>query len=167
MATRRAVIMAAGAGTLASSVSTSASGAPRAAGSDVLVVVEKSGHAVAFYETTSGRSPQRVQLPDYPHEMVVDSRRRLAYVGHYGVRMSATVGEGGAAVLVIDLAERTLARTVEVPHWFVHGQDAAAPSGTPTSHPRPDRRACSHRRLSRSKPGESSESCETSSVVYS
>ncbi|RDD87086.1 YncE family protein [Streptomyces parvulus] len=122
MATRRAVIMAAGAGALASGVSTSAAGAPGPAGNDVLVVVEKSGHAVGFYETTSGRLLRRVALPDYPHEMVVDSRRRFAYVGHYGVRMSATAGEGGAAVLVIDLAERTLARTIDTrPFNRVHG----------------------------------------------
>ncbi|MFD9028579.1 hypothetical protein [Streptomyces parvulus] len=74
MATRRAVIMAAGAGALAS-------GVPTPAGRDVLVVVEKSGHAVGFYETASGRLLRRVALPDRPHEMVFDSRRRFAYVG--------------------------------------------------------------------------------------
>jgi hypothetical protein len=49
--TRRSVIKAAGAGTLASGLSTSAVGAAQAAeAADVLVVVEKSSHAVGFYD---------------------------------------------------------------------------------------------------------------------
>lgn len=122
MVTRRTVIKAAGAGTLASGLSTAAVGASRAGDADVLAVVEKSSHAVSFYDVASGRRLRSVPLPDYPHEMVVDSRGRFAYVGHYGVRMASTVGEGGAAVLVIDLAERTLARTIDTrPFHRIHG----------------------------------------------
>lgn len=125
MATRRTVIKAVGAGALASGLSTpaAASGASRAAEkTDVLLVVEKSSHSVSFYDVASGQRRQTVQLPDYPHEMVIDSRRRFAYVGHYGVRMASTVGEGGAAVFVIDLAERTLTRTIDTrPFNRIHG----------------------------------------------
>ncbi|UFQ13648.1 YncE family protein [Streptomyces huasconensis] len=128
MVTRRTVIKAAGTGTLAGGLTTPAAGAADATGAsrpahaDVLVVVEKSGHAVSFYDTTSGQRLRTVPLPDHPHEMVVDTRRRFAYVGHYGVRMSSTVGEGGAAVFVIDLAERSLARTIDTrPFNRVHG----------------------------------------------
>lgn len=122
VATRRTVIKAMGAGTLASGLSTPASGAARAAETDVLMVVEKSSHAVSFYDAESGQRLRTVGLPDYPHEMVVDSRGRFAYVGHYGVRMSSTVGEGGAAVFVIDLAERSLARTIDTrPFNRIHG----------------------------------------------
>lgn len=131
MVTRRTAIKAAGTGTLAGGLTTpatgaadaaDAAGASRPAHADVLVVVEKSGHAVSFYDTTSGQRLRTVPLPDHPHEMVVDSRRRFAYVGHYGVRMSFTVGEGGAAVFVIDLAERSLARTIDTrPFNRVHG----------------------------------------------
>lgn len=121
MVKRRTVIRTAGAGALASCPATSAGAAPRAA-ADVLVVVEKSSHAVSFYDVESGERRQTVQLPDFPHEMVVDSRRRFAYVGHYGVRVSADVGEGGAAVFVIDLAERSLARTIDTrPYRRIHG----------------------------------------------
>lgn len=88
----------------------------------MLLVVEKSGHSVSFYDAESGRRQRTVPLPDYPHEVVVDSRGRFAYVGHYGVRMASTVGEGGAAVFVIDLAERTLARTIDTrPFNRIHG----------------------------------------------
>ncbi|WP_203348019.1 YncE family protein [Streptomyces alboflavus] len=120
--TRRTVIKAAGAGTLATGLAAPAASATRARDGDVLAVVEKSSHAVSFYDVASGRRLHSVQLPDYPHEMVVDSRRRLAYVGHYGVRMASTVGAGGAAVLVVDLAERTLARTIDTrPFNRIHG----------------------------------------------
>lgn len=88
MVTRRTVITAAGAGALASGLPTTASALPGTAGTDVLAVVEKSGHAVGFYDAGSGRRMRTVPLPDHPHEMVVDSRKRFAYVGHYGVRMS-------------------------------------------------------------------------------
>ncbi|OSC57446.1 hypothetical protein B5181_32355 [Streptomyces sp. 4F] len=122
MVTRRTVITAAGAGALASGLPTTASASPGTAGTDVLVVVEKSGHAVGFYDAGSGRRMRTVPLPDHPHEMVVDSRKRFAYVGHYGVRMSSTVGEGGAAVFVIDLAGRSLARTIDTrPFNRIHG----------------------------------------------
>ncbi|MER5257286.1 MULTISPECIES: YncE family protein [unclassified Streptomyces] len=122
MATRRTVIKAVGAGALASGLSTPASGASRAAQDDILVVVEKSSHAVSFYDAASGQRRQTVQLPDYPHEMVVDSRGRFAYVGHYGVRMASTVGAGGSAVFVIDLATRSLARTIDTrPFNRIHG----------------------------------------------
>lgn len=119
--TRRTVIKAAGGGTLTAGLTApaEAAAAPR---DDVLLVVEKSGHAVSFYDVASGRRLKTVRLPDYPHEMVVDSRRRFAYVGHYGVRMASTVGEGGAAVFVIDLAERSLARTIDTrPFHRIHG----------------------------------------------
>ncbi|MGW6057918.1 YncE family protein [Streptomyces sp. NPDC055189] len=125
MATRRTVIKAVGAGTLASGLSTpaaGASGAARATKTDVLVVVEKSNHSVSFYDAVTGERQETVRLPDYPHEMVVDSRGRFAYVGHYGVRMASTVGEGGSAVFVIDLAARSLARTIDTrPFNRIHG----------------------------------------------
>lgn len=124
MVTRRTVVGAVGAlgaGTLASGLAPSVAGA-RSPEADVLVVVEKSGHAVSFYDAESGQRLRTVELPDYPHEMVVDSRRRFAYIGHYGVRMSSTVGEGGAAIFVIDLAERSLARTIDTrPFRRIHG----------------------------------------------
>ncbi|WP_343040673.1 YncE family protein [Streptomyces typhae] len=123
--TRRTVIKAGGAGVLASGAAasaTSATAAPRARGADVLAVVEKGAHAVGFYDTASGRRLETVPLADYPHEMVVDAGRRFAYVGHYGVRMSSTPGAGGAAVFVIDLAGRSLARTIDTrPFNRIHG----------------------------------------------
>ncbi|KAF4407637.1 YncE family protein [Streptomyces lycii] len=123
MVARRTVIKAAGAAAVpAGAPAAPAAPASRAAEADVLVVVEKGSHAVGFYDAGTGQRLRTVGLPDHPHEMVVDSRGRFAYVGHYGVRMASTVGEGGAAVFVIDLHERTLARTIDTrPFNRVHG----------------------------------------------
>ncbi|WP_030105654.1 hypothetical protein, partial [Actinoalloteichus caeruleus] len=89
---------------------------------DVLVLVEKGSHALSFYDTGTGRRVGTVELPAFPHEMVVDSRRRLAYVGHYGVRMSSDSGAGGSAVCVVDLVARELVRTIDTqPFHRIHG----------------------------------------------
>ncbi len=102
-----------------------AAGVPEAnarTASDVLVLVEKSAHAVSFFDAGSGQRLETVALPEYPHELVVDSRREFAYVGHYGVKMSSTPGAGGAAVFVLDLAARKLVRTIDTqPFNRIHG----------------------------------------------
>ncbi|MET9294109.1 YncE family protein [Streptomyces sp. NPDC003077] len=91
-------------------------------GSDVLAVVQKSGHALAFHDTSSGRLLARVPLERYPHEIVADSRRRYAYVGHYGVRMSGDAGPGGTGVWMVDLRARRLVRSLGTgPFRRVHG----------------------------------------------
>ncbi|OLT47567.1 hypothetical protein BJF85_15440 [Saccharomonospora sp. CUA-673] len=87
-----------------------------------LVVVEKSGHAVAFHDVDDGTLLKRIELGEYPHEMVVDRARGLAYIGHYGVRMSGDVGAGGTRVFVVDVRARELVRTIDLdPFNRLHG----------------------------------------------
>ncbi|MFC7343220.1 YncE family protein [Saccharopolyspora griseoalba] len=124
--TRRAVLGAMGGGLLAAGAAPGLAAAARQARSGAvdgtLFVVEKSGHAVAFHDVSDGRLLARVPLDDYPHEMVVDSARERAYVGHYGVRMSNDPGAGGTSVFVIDLAARELVRTIDLsPFNRIHG----------------------------------------------
>ncbi|MER0244348.1 YncE family protein [Streptomyces sp. HSW2009] len=89
---------------------------------DVLAVVQKSGHALAFHDTASGELLARIPLERYPHEVVADSARRYAYVGHYGVRMSADPGPGGTGVWMVDLRARQLVRTLSTdPFRRIHG----------------------------------------------
>ncbi|MCP2238105.1 YncE family protein [Prauserella halophila] len=91
-------------------------------GEGTLVVVEKSGHAVAFHDVADGALLDRIELGEYPHEMVLDGARRFAYIGHYGVRMSGDVGTGGSSVFVVDLAARELVRTIDLsPFNRLHG----------------------------------------------
>lgn len=91
-------------------------------GGGALAVIEKGGHALAFYDVLTGGKQTTLRLPDYPHEMVVDAQRRYAYIGHYGVRMSGDAGKGGAAVLAVDLRRRKLINTIDtLPYNRVHG----------------------------------------------
>lgn len=89
---------------------------------DVLAVVEKADRRLAFFDAGSGRRLSDVVLGDFPHELVADADRRFAYVGHYGVEVSAAIGQGGSAVFVVDLRLRTLVRTIDIsPFNRVHG----------------------------------------------
>ncbi|WP_314375076.1 YncE family protein [Sphingomonas paucimobilis] len=87
-----------------------------------LALVEKGEGRVAFYDVGDGRRLGTVPLGVQPHEMVADPAGRYAYVGGYGVKGWQTAGEGGHQLWVIDLAERRLARTIDLaPHRRWHG----------------------------------------------
>lgn len=87
-----------------------------------LAVVEKGAGRVAFYSVPDGRLLGNVPLGTQPHEMVADSAGRFAYVGGYGVKGWQFGGDGGHQLWVIDLAQRKLARTIDLsPHRRWHG----------------------------------------------
>lgn len=89
---------------------------------ETLLLVEKCSHAFSFYNLASGQREHSIPLPEYPHEFVVDSQIRFAYVGHYGLEHSGIAGEGGHSVMQIDLAERRLVRTINLhPFNRLHG----------------------------------------------
>ena len=70
---------------------------------EILLLVQKCAHTFSFYDVQSGDAIKHIRLPDFPHEFVVDSQNRFAYVGHYGIETSSHEGEGGCSVFVIDL----------------------------------------------------------------
>ncbi|GKS76246.1 YncE family protein [Acidovorax sp. SUPP950] len=89
---------------------------------EVLLLIEKSSHCISHYDIASGERLHTIALPPFPHEFVVDAAQRYAYVGHYGVETSGHPGPGGTSVLQIDLATRTLARTIDLaPFNRLHG----------------------------------------------
>ncbi|QND50783.1 YncE family protein [Phyllobacterium sp. 628] len=91
-------------------------------GNPVLMLIEKNSHCLSFYDAAAGILLESIELPDYPHEFAVDSKRAYAYVGHYGVRTSASTDPGGSSVFVIDIAQRKLARTIDCrPFSRLHG----------------------------------------------
>lgn len=88
----------------------------------VLMLTEKAGHALGFFDLATGAAAARIDLPPFPHEFAVDPDGRYAYVAQYGVRTSTDAGEGGAAVLVVDIAERRLVRRIDcAPYRRPHG----------------------------------------------
>lgn len=87
-----------------------------------LAVVEKGAGRVAFYSLPEGRPLGYVPLGTQPHEMVADPAGRFAYIGGYGVKGWQFGGEGGHQLWAIDMADRTLARTIDLaPHRRWHG----------------------------------------------
>ncbi|MEO5796833.1 MAG: YncE family protein [Rhodoferax sp.] len=89
---------------------------------EILLLVEKCSHCFSYYDIESGTRTHSVQLPEFPHEFVVDAAQRYAYVGHYGVETSGHLGAGGTRIFQIDIAEKKLARTIDIaPFNRLHG----------------------------------------------
>jgi DNA-binding beta-propeller fold protein YncE len=89
---------------------------------EILLLVEKCSHCFSYYDIESGERLLSIPLPEFPHEFVVDAAQRYAYVGHYGVETSGHLGHGGTSIFQIDIAERRLARTIDVaPFNRLHG----------------------------------------------
>ena len=79
-----------------------------------LALVEKGAGGVAFYALPGGARLAAVALGKQPHEIVADRDGRYGFVGHYGVESWKAPGAGGSSLWVIDLAQRTLARTIDL-----------------------------------------------------
>ena len=89
---------------------------------EILLLVEKCSHCFSYYDIESGSRLFSVPLPEFPHEFVVDAAQRYAYIGHYGVETSGHLGAGGTSIFQIDIAERKLARTIDIaPFNRLHG----------------------------------------------
>jgi YVTN family beta-propeller protein len=89
---------------------------------EILLLVEKCSHCFSYYNIETGERLHSIALPDFPHEFVVDSKQRYAYVGHYGVETSGHLGQGGTQIFQIDIAARSLVRTIDIaPFNRLHG----------------------------------------------
>ncbi|MBR0936059.1 YncE family protein [Bradyrhizobium jicamae] len=90
--------------------------------SEILAIVEKSAHRLAFYDLAHGRLVDKIDLPEFPHEIALSPEGRIAYIGHYGAINSADPRPGGSEVFVIDLHERRLSHIIDLrPFRRLHG----------------------------------------------
>nr|WP_116322543.1 YncE family protein [Cupriavidus sp. P-10] len=91
----------------------------------MLLLIEKSAHTFSIYDAETGEVVRRIPMPAgalYPHEFVVDSSRRYAYIGHYGVQNSGIEGVGGNRIFVIDLKQMVHVRTLRTDAFYrIHG----------------------------------------------
>ncbi|WP_454711671.1 YncE family protein [Cupriavidus nantongensis] len=86
------------------------------------VLVEKFGHSFSGYDLETGARRFSVPLPEYPHEFAVDRAGLIGYVGHYGVQTFAHPGDGGAAVIAVDLARGERLGVLDCAPWHrIHG----------------------------------------------
>lgn len=90
---------------------------------EVLLLNQKCAHTLSLYDSLSGEELKHIRLPDYPHEFVVDSREKYAFVGHYGILGADCIGDqGGCSVFVIDLDTFEHVNTLSTwPYYRVHG----------------------------------------------
>lgn len=89
---------------------------------ETLLLVEKCAHRFSWYDLATGERWRSLQLPDFPHEFVVDPQHQYAYVGHYGVETSGHAGAGGHVLLQIDLRSGQLVRSIDLyPYNRIHG----------------------------------------------
>lgn len=83
------------------------------------MLIQKSSHALSFYDLASGNETARIGFPQYPHEFVVDAAQAHAYVTHYGVHNSSVPGPGGRTVFVVDIRARRVVHRLDCGH---HGR---------------------------------------------
>jgi hypothetical protein len=89
---------------------------------NTLLLVEKCSHCFSYYDLVTGQREFSIALPEYPHEFVIDTDQRYAYIGHYGVETSGHLGAGGTSIFQIDIAKRELVRTIDIaPFNRLHG----------------------------------------------
>lgn len=97
---------------------------------DTLMLIQKSSHALSFYDLATGEEKDRIGFPDYPHEFIVDGANEFAYVGHYGVHNSSIDGDGGNTIFVVNIAERLIVSKLNCgKHGRPHGIDMDAEGG--------------------------------------
>lgn len=90
--------------------------------SETIAIVEKSAHRLAFYDLAHGRLIDKIDLPEFPHEIALSPDGSIGFIGHYGAWNSADPRRGGSEVFVIDLRERRLAHTIDLrPFRRLHG----------------------------------------------
>ncbi|MCA6111246.1 YncE family protein [Bradyrhizobium cenepequi] len=90
--------------------------------SEILTIVEKSAHRLAFYDLAADRLIESIALPEFPHELALDPDGRTAYVGHYGAFNSTDTRHGGSEVFVVDLLEQRITNTIDFrPFRRLHG----------------------------------------------
>lgn len=90
--------------------------------SQSMMLIEKCSHCVSWYDIDTGARQGRVQLPEYPHEFVVDDAFEYAYVGHYGVQNSGIDGTNGRSIIVVDIRNQKIVHTYDLgEHARPHG----------------------------------------------
>ena len=87
-----------------------------------VLLVDKLGGHVRFLDPTSLAERSSLELPKNPHDFALSADHRFAYVPIYGPGIYNRNPEPGHELYVLDLAERTVARVIDVsPYRSPHG----------------------------------------------
>lgn len=91
-----------------------------------LLILHKGAESLGFYDAATGVCRAEVPVGTVPHEMVLSSDGRLAYVTNYGVRSYTDTAPGGNTVSIVDLARREKVGEIDLgecrrPHGIERG----------------------------------------------
>lgn len=92
--------------------------------SQELAVVEKKGHALGFYNATTGQRLSGVPLKTHPHELIFSPDGRTAFITENGMLWMTDQGQGGNTIALVDLKSRQLTNRIDLANNYrPHGMD--------------------------------------------
>ena len=91
-------------------------------GSDGLIMIDKRGGLVRFFDPETLEEVSNLELEGGPHELVISPDRKTAYVPLYGGGIYGKNSNPGNTIVMIDLESRMVSGTIDVsPHLAPHG----------------------------------------------
>jgi YVTN family beta-propeller protein len=91
-------------------------------GTEGLLLIDKLGGHVRFFDPTSLTERSALELPKNPHDFALSADHRFAYVPIYGPGVYNRNPEPGHELYVIDVAERKVAKVIDLtPYRSPHG----------------------------------------------
>jgi YVTN family beta-propeller protein len=91
-------------------------------GTDGLLLIDKLGGHVRFFDPATLAERSSLELPKNPHDFALSADHRFAYVPIYGPGIYNRNPEPGHELYVLDLAERKVARVIDLaPYRSPHG----------------------------------------------
>jgi YVTN family beta-propeller protein len=97
-------------------------------GTEGLLLIDKLGGHVRFFDPTSFAERSSLDLPKNPHDFALSADHRFAYVPIYGPGIYNRNPEPGHELYVIDMAERKVANVIDLsPYRSPHGVQVDEP----------------------------------------
>ena len=91
-------------------------------GTQGLLLIDKLGGHVRFFDAATLAERSNIQLPRNPHDFALSADHRFAYVPIYGPGIYNRNPEPGHELYVLDLAERKVAKVIDLaPYRSPHG----------------------------------------------
>src|SRR5688500_3104049 len=91
-------------------------------GTQGVLLIDKLGGHVRFFDPTSLAERSNLELPKNPHDFALSADHRFAYVPIYGPGIYNRNPEPGHELYVLDLAERKVAKIIDLsPYRSPHG----------------------------------------------
>jgi DNA-binding beta-propeller fold protein YncE len=99
-----------------------AEGLNHTTGTRGLLLIDKLGGHVRFFDPATFAERSNIELPKNPHDFALSADHRFAYVPIYGPGVYNRNPEPGHELYVIDLAERKVAKAIDLtPYRSPHG----------------------------------------------